>query len=253
MGYRPRPDSDPHVGLRYGITSSMKARLDALGTIDLLPNCPPNRHQYRAGSCTGQGFGHAAHYVMKQAAKDGLLGFAPFSPSSLAIYAWERMAAGTFYDDAGATLADGVGVLRYQGIPREEDWPYDEAKLFYAPPSRVNENAGKQRLVNSRPLIHDLDEIRHALSTDCPIVAGIPCYDSIFSRATYDTGNVPDPDDGEGIVGWHCVVFYKHDPSTHRLSFKNWWEGWGVDNVGTVSEDYLLRRSNELYALGAIR
>ena len=119
-GYKPRPASDPHVGLRYRLSPSEKARLDALGVIDLLPNAPPNRFQYRAGSCTGQGLGHATYYVMRQAAKDGLLGFEPFSPSSLAIYAWERMAAGTFLNDDGSTIVNGVEVLSSRGVPREE-------------------------------------------------------------------------------------------------------------------------------------
>lgn len=253
LGYQPRPKNDPHVGLRYAFGSAEKARLDALGVIDLLPNCPPNRHQYRAGSCTGQGFSHAVDYVMKQAAKDQLLGFEPYTSSSLAIYAWERMEAGTFLDDLGATLADGIGVLRRRGIPREADWPYDESKLYVIPDVRVSERAREHRLVNSRPLVHDLDEVRHALSIDCPVVAGIPVYEQMFSREAYETGRVADPESGEGIEGWHCVVFYKHDPSENRLYFKNWWQDWGVDNVGSVSEDYFLRRSNELYAIGAVR
>jgi len=252
-GYRPRPKNDPHVGLRYELTSVRRQHLDALGVIDLLPNCPPNRFQYRAGSCTGQGFAHAAHYLMLQSSKDGMFKAEPYSPSSLAIYAWERMAAGTFFEDSGATLADGIGVLRYHGIPREEDWPYDETQLFALPPVRVSEMARNHQLVNSRPLVHDVTEIRQALSTDCPVVAGIPVYDEIFSSAVYATGRVPDPASGQGVAGWHCVVFYKHDPSSHRFFFKNWWSNWGVDSVGSVSEDYLIRRSNELYALGAIR
>lgn len=252
-GYKPRPASDPHVGLRYRLSPSEKARLDALGVIDLLPNAPPNRFQYRAGSCTGQGLGHATYYVMRQAAKDGLLGFEPFSPSSLAIYAWERMAAGTFLDDDGSTIVNGVEVLSSRGVPREEDWPYDENKLFTMPSVSVGERAREHVLVNARPLVHSVDDIRHALATDCPVVLGVPCYESFFTPYAYRTGDVADPADGEAIEGWHCIVIYKHDPFEHKFYIKNWWPDWGVDSVGTLSEDYVIRRSNELFAIGAVR
>lgn len=251
LGYLPRPSDDPHVGVRYSISRSQKTRLDAMGVIDLLPNAPPNRFQYGAGSCTGQGFGHAAHYLMRQAAKDGLLGFEPFSPSSLAIYAWERMRAGTFLEDRGSTLAHGVAVLGSLGVPREEDWPYDEEKLYTMPSPAVAARAQEHVLVNARPLVHDIDEIRHALSTDCPVVIGVPCYDGFFDAAP--TGRVPDPEEGQSIEGWHCVVIYKHDPFEHRGYFKNWWPAWGVDSVGSLSDDYVVRRSNEIFALGTIR
>lgn len=252
FGYVPRPSEDPHVGLRYAFNTAQKGRLDALGVIDLLPNCPPNRFQDRAGSCTGQGFGHAVHYLLKSAAKDGLMP-EEYSPSSLAIYAWERMAAGTFLEDRGSTLARGVEVLTNEGVPRESDWPYDESKLFVVPDEATARNARRRKLINARPLVHDVDEIRHALSTDCPVIIGAPCYDSIFDPETFATGYVPEPASGDSIAGWHCIVIYKHDPYANRFYFKNWWRGWGVDCVGSFSEDYVIRRTNELYALGAIR
>lgn len=252
FGYTPRPAHDPHVGIRYALGTDQKARLNALGVIDLLPKCPPNRFQDRLGSCTGQGFGHASHYLMKQAAADGLLPDC-YSPASLAIYAWERELAGTFGEDSGSTLANGVATVQDKGIPREDDWPYDESRVFVEPSEATVEHAALRKVVNSHPLMHDLDDIRHALSMDCPVVVGIPCYESIFSPETSATGIVPEPEPGESIAGWHCVVVYKHDPFKHQFSFKNWWQGWGIDNVGILSDDYLISRANEMYALGAVR
>lgn len=257
LGYRPRSAADPHRGVSYKLTADQGSVEDARGRVTLFDATTPTRgFQYNAGSCTGQAFAHAIEYVMRAAARDGLLDCEPFKPSALAIYAWERELAGSFYDDVGARLIDGIQVLAERGIPHEEDWPYDEGKLFVRPDARTAERAAADRLVSSRPLLHRLREFRHALLTGCPIVIGIPCYagrGGILTRRAAETGVVEDPESNDSIEGWHAVVVEDHDPQTRTFGLLNSWPDFGDAGRARISEDYVLTLSNESYAIGAVR
>lgn len=252
FGYRPRPAQDPHKGRAFNLSARQLLKLYETGPIELGP-LPARTYQYRAGSCTGQSLAGALSYVMQSTHREGLLGFEPFQPSPLAIYAAERILARNFDSDDGAHLSDGVQCLSLQGIPRETEWPYDERRLYDRPPSSAWERGGVRRLINKRPLTHDVAEIRYALSLNCPVVLGVPCYSTFFSPFAYETGKVVEPGDGESIDGWHAIWIYKHDPQEHRFYFRNSWEGWGPDGCGSLSEDYVIRRANEIYAIGAVR
>lgn len=252
FGYKPRPASDPHRGKPFNLSSRRLGELLEAGTIELTP-LPQRTYQYRAGSCTGQSLAGALRYVMNAAEKQNILGFEPFQPSALAIYAAERILGRNFDSDDGAHLSDGIQCLKMQGIPRESAWPYDERRLYERPPASVWEAGGVRKLANSRPLIHDVDEIRHALALDCPVVLGVPCYSTFFSSYAYDTGYVGEPGSGDAISGWHAVWIYKHDPVEHRFYFRNSWEDWGPDGCGSMSDDYVTRRANEIWAVGAVR
>lgn len=257
LGYRPRSATDPHRGVSYKLSAEQASAEDRRGRVTLFDATTPTRgFQYSAGSCTGQAFAHAIEYVMRAAAKDGLLDVEPFKPSALAIYAWERALAGSFYDDIGARLIDGVQVLSERGIPREEDWPYDENRLFVHPDQRVDARAAENRLVSSRPLLHRLREFRHALLTDCPIVIGIPCYagrGGILTARAAETAVIADPEPSDRVEGWHAVALEDHDPETRTFGILNSWPNFGDAGRARISEDYVLTLTNESYAIGAVR
>src|SRR5664279_4841023 len=87
--------------------------------VDLRAKFPKTYDQGQLGSCTANAIAGLLEYLRAAESE------ADFIPSRLFIYYYERVIEGTVSSDSGAMLRDGIKVVAKQGVPNEQDWPYD--------------------------------------------------------------------------------------------------------------------------------
>lgn len=204
-------------------------------SVDLRSECPPPYDQGQLGSCTGNGIAGAIEFEQrKQGTKE-------FTPSRLFIYYNERVMEGTVSQDAGAQIRDGIKSVATLGVPPEADWPYVPSKFAEQPPQQAYDDA-KQDLVSVYARVaQNLIQMQGCLAEGYLFVFGFTVYDSFESQEVAQTGIVPMPASGEGVLGGHCVVAVGYDDSTRRFIVRNsWGTSWGQKGYCTMPYEYLL-------------
>jgi C1A family cysteine protease len=190
-------------------------------SVDLRSECPPIYDQGQLGSCTANGIAGAVEFDQrKQGSKE-------FTPSRLFIYYNERVMEGTFNQDSGAQVRDGIKSVATLGAPPETDWPYDIQNFAQKPPTAAYSDA-KQDLVSSYARVaQNPTQMQGCLAEGYPFVFGFTAYESFESEAVAKTGIVPMPASGEAVVGGHCVVAVGYDDSQRTFIIRNsWGTGW---------------------------
>lgn len=65
----------------------------------------------------------------------------------------------------------------------------------------------------------------------CPVVIGVPLFESFFSDETYRTGWTTMPLDGEIIVGYHAMIIVGYDEDRGVFLVRNSWSAsWAAEN-----------------------
>jgi C1A family cysteine protease len=227
------PDARDHM---YAAPMQTMAALPA--KVDLRQNCPPVYDQGQLGSCTGNAIAGAVQFERE---KQKLT--PDFVPSRLFIYYNERVIEGTVASDSGAQIRDGIKVVAKQGVPPETDWPYDIAKFAQKPPPNAFTDALKDRAVSYSRLARTLGQMKGCLASGYPFVLGFTVYDSFETQQVAQTGIVPMPAAGEGVLGGHAVMAVGYDDSQQRFIVRNsWGTGWGMQGYFTMPYAYLTER-----------
>lgn len=192
------------------------------------------------GSCTGNGLSFACHFALLNKNVSGKP-IAPFRPSRLFIYYYERVIENTVSIDAGAEIRDGIKVLAAQGIPSEDAWIYDTTQ-FATKPSDYAISCGK-KLTSLR--YESLDNTNkqllvNALLQGLPIVFGVTVYTSFMSDYVAATGIVPYPGKDETVEGGHCMVIVGYSQQYDAFIVRNsWGVHWGQDGYCRIPAAYL--------------
>ena len=180
------------------------------------------RDQGSEGSCTGHST--AAFRELLWAAAHGEHLVDRLAPAYA--YARTRIAEGSWPRDAGATIADEMGVLEAFGICREQSMAYtmDPAEPV---PGAADAEAQQYRI--GEPAIVDLGNVDSAcqvLAAGLPINLSIPVYAS-FSNVSAD-GTVPVPDTAhETLEGGHGVCIAGYDSGRRAwLIINSWGRDW---------------------------
>lgn len=197
--------------------------------IDLRLQCSPVVDQGNLGSCTANAIASGLREYMEL--KNTKI--APFVLlSRLFLYYKERELEGTINEDSGATIRDGMKVLKKIGVCPEDDMPYDVTK-FTEPPSPHAEAHAREYRVASYYRLRSIRDIRQCLNEGYPIVIGIMVYESFESQRVADTGVVPLPKRHEQELGGHAVLVAGYDLSnkygtgSYLIVRNSWGEGWG--------------------------
>ena len=125
----------------------------------------------------------------------------------------------------------------------------DELVWPYNPHTRDTEHQGpppekayscKRVIGSGKPIfIHDNkknQDIKYLLNyrvngKSCPVVIGIPLYESFFSWSTAETGWVTLPIPGESIVGYHAMIIVGYDDERNLFLVRNsWGPHWAQEN-----------------------
>ena len=191
--------------------------------IDLRYNCSPVVDQGELGSCTANAIvSGLREYIM---IRDG---HQLTRLSRLFVYYYERQLEGTIYEDAGASLRDGMKIIAEMGSCQEAIDPYLVNKFTEAPSPQEIEQAKEFKLTEYRR-VNDLMELKGALAAGDPVVLGIIIYESFESKDVALTGNVPLPNKAtEKCYGGHAVCAVGYDDDKQYVIVRNsWGENWG--------------------------
>ena len=226
--------------------------------VDLRPLCPPVRDQGTLGACSAFALSAAAEFAIARERRAGLWRGTDFRPSPLWLYYRERALEGTLAVDAGASLHDGLRVLRDVGVAHEADWPYDVTRFATPPDAAAELRAGASRVVNADLLAVDADTLLATLTQGYPVVFGVTVFASFEDPAVARTGRVPLPRDGEDVLGGHAMLavgVYREDGRRRVRVQNSWGTGWGESGYGSLPLEYLTNPglAGELIAVRVVR
>ena len=212
--------------------------------VDLSPWLGPVKNQEQFGCCTGEAISGLREWWLK---KEPDHPFVTLSP--LYLYAWERVAEGTFPRDAGAQPRDGMIALQTHGVCPDALDPLSQADLVTMPSTAANTAAQTYRLgVPHR--VSGVPDLLQALANGHPVVAGIPVYASFESAEVAATGAVPMPQPGETVLGGHAVLIYGYTMGAQLVQVRNsWGPAWGVQGNFTLPFQYVAQLAWDLWTL----
>lgn len=191
------------------------------------------------GSCTANAIAFLVHFDLIN--KNDVVKVAPFMPSRLFIYYYERFIEGTIDQDAGAELRDGLKVTADYGVPPETIWPYDETKFKDEPISEAIKQATKFTSLK----YFRLDNTNKQLLVSClmqgyPICFGMTVYESFMSDQVAKTGIVPMPLMTENIEGGHAMAIVGYNAQQDYFVVRNsWGTSWGQKGYCRIPAAYL--------------
>lgn len=230
----------PVRGLLLGAAAAPWAREEV--NVDLTPHFRPTRNQQWLGACTGFALAGLVDYAVDRAIRDDVWPDAPFTASPLGIYYQERERMGLADTDSGASLIDGLEVLR-AGLLSETDVPYVPERFRDRPSPAALTRSKLRRAVNADVLAHDEGTIVHTLASGYPVAFGAALFESFESEAVRRTGEVPFPRDTESVVGGHAMIAcgVYGPPGNRRVRVRNsWGPEWGAGGYCTLPMAYLL-------------
>ena len=196
-------------------------------SVDLRPFCPPVFDQGELGSCTANALVGLREFLLT---KDKIF---LQELSRLYVYWYERYLEGTVGSDEGASLRDGMKVLKNMGVCLEKDFPYDITK-FTDKPSAIADVGARQFKIKEYHRVVSLTGMKVALAQGYTIVSGIEIYTGMESKETAATGIVPMPTDDDECLGGHAVHTVGYDDEKvlngltgYVLVENSWGDGWG--------------------------
>lgn len=228
--------------------SSNNAKL--ANRVDLRPLMPEVYDQGTLGSCTANAIAAALQYNITKIRKTSSV------PSRLYIYYNERRKCGNITIDSGATISDGMEVIKKSGLCFESStmknlqtscWPYDIKKFAKPPPSTCYSFGLKNRVTTVNSIVQDINQLKQALISGFPVTVGILVYESFESKDVADTGYVPFPQLSEMCLGGHAVLIVGYDNDLvkngnkgHFIIRNSWGDSWGDKGYCYIPYNYIL-------------
>ena len=193
----------------------------------------PRVNQSELGSCGT--FALTGNYVATQEEISGN----PLNLSQLWLYYRYREVYGHVEYDDGVFLRDLIKVVASDGIPLEEDWPYELKNWKTKPPPEAYEKALANR-IQSYHAIYSIDEMIQCIASGYGFFGGITWYESADSLYTEKTGKIEMPKKGDKPVGGHALFFSKYDKHKGLFGGPNsWGEEWGDRGLFSIPFEYL--------------
>lgn len=201
---------------------NLPVRRELPGKVDLRATCSEIGDQGKLGSCTAWAMGRGLREYMENKNHEAYTQLSP-----LYFYYKEREIEGSINDDAGATITDGMTVLKDNGIAPEVDWPYVIEKFAVAPPAVAEANAAKFKVAKTLP-IRGLDQVKNQLASGNTVAFGFRVFKSFMGKDVASTGIMPMPKQGEQLMGGHAVLAVGYDDEKKVLIVRNsWGTKWG--------------------------
>jgi C1A family cysteine protease len=147
----------------------------------------------------------------------------------------------------GTTIEAALEILSKQvlvdfGNVSESVWPYNshsEKTEHQGPPPEKAFACNRLFATNNPMLINEKSKVRDIKNLlnyqfkgkSCPVIIGIPLYESFFSWSTAETGWVTLPLPGEALVGYHAMIIVGYDEDRHLFLVRNsWGPHWAQGN-----------------------
>lgn len=203
--------------------------------LSLSPFCPKPLDQLDLGSCTSNALAGLGQFLQKKQKVH------EFLPSRLFIYYNERVLENSVDQDSGASLSDGITVVKTLGFAPDSLWFYN-TKKFAVKPNRGVYAAAKKCLASDAYSIDNtnLDAIRTCITDQYPVVFGFTVFEEFESRSVMDTGLVPIPTKSSQVLGGHAVMLIGFNDNTKKFRVRNsWGADFGVHGDFFIDYDYL--------------
>lgn len=199
--------------------------------VDLRNKFPECYDQGELGSCTANALCAAFQYDDPS-----------FMGSRLFVYYNERVMEGTVNEDAGATLSDGISILKKFGVCSEDLWPYDISKYASIPPLNCYEEADKHHVIEATNILNNAFSMKQCLAEGLPFVVGIQIFEAFESPEVAKTGMVPMPNlFTDECLGGHAVLVCGYDENKQVWIVRNsWGTNWGDNGYFFLPYFYLL-------------
>jgi len=199
--------------------------------VDLRSKFPECYDQGELGSCTANALCASFQYNDPS-----------FMGSRLFVYYNERAMEGTIHEDAGATLSDGITILKKFGVCSEELWPYDISKYASIPPLNCYVEADKHHVIEATNILNNAFSMKQCLAEGLPFVVGIQIFEAFESLEVAKTGMVPMPNlFTDECLGGHAVLVCGYDENKQIWIVRNsWGTNWGDNGYFYLPYFYLL-------------
>lgn len=151
-----------------------------------------------------------------------------------------QLAEGTFGEDAGASLADAMEVLRAYGVAPEDFLPYDAGNPAHAGNGQCDVAARPYRVGMPVSVRIDPDDFAAVLSANRCIAIGFEVHESFEDTA--GDGMVQPVGEGERLLGGHAVLVVGWDNYRGGKLFvvrNSWGTDWADSGYCYFPEDYL--------------
>ena len=203
--------------------------------VDLRGHLTPIEDQGEVGSCTANALAGALEYLEKRT--NGAEG----RVSRLFIYWNERDVEGSADQDHGASLSDGIKVLKTDGACAEETWQYDKDLVFEQPGDDAYDEAKDHTIDEAHRVKVDLHDMRHCLAEGYPFVFGLQVYDAFQVDGEKNRGVIrtPDPETHEHAGGHAMLCVGYSDKDQMFLVRNSWGPRWGAHGYCYIPYEYL--------------
>jgi C1A family cysteine protease len=148
----------------------------------------------------------------------------------------------TVNEDAGATLSDGIEILKKFGVCSENIWPYDISKYSQIPPLNCYIEADKHHVIEAVNILNNAFSMKQCLAEGLPFVVGIQIFEAFESAEVAKTGMVPMPNlFTDECLGGHAVLVCGYDENKQVWIVRNsWGTNWGDNGYFYLPYLYLL-------------
>jgi len=218
----------------------------APAAVDLRRWCPPVEDQGELGSCTANAGVALLEYFERRTTGEHL------DASRLFLYKTTRNLLGWAGDD-GAYLRTTMKAMVLFGVPPEQYWQYEPARLNEEPPAfcyafAQNYKSIKYYRLDPPGTMPDqvLANVRQFLAAGLPSMFGFTVYSSL--PAVGGGADIPYPVETDSCEGGHAVAAVGYDnnrrigPHKGALLIRNsWGNEWGDHGYGWLPYEYVLR------------
>jgi C1A family cysteine protease len=209
---------DKYIKFKDKHYNNLKPKIDLRDSFDNIYD------QGKLNSCTSNAICGAFIYDQKKKQLPS------FEPSRMFLYYNYRLIKHNTEQDSGASIRNSLKTINKQGICGEKLWSY-ELENFNKKP---NDSCYRKSIFNNslkyRRVVHDLKELKTALSNNHPIIFGFNVF-SNFENFNASKDIMPNPEENnDKIIGKHVgiAVGYSDDKECFLIQ-NSWGKEWGID------------------------